>query len=356
MNRKKLQLKKSVRTKIRTYGIRLGLAILFSLPYFAAAGMAMKLKMAQEELGQMALALAEGPRVSRLVDLEAVPEGTLEVPLSVADTQTADTPDDADRMQTAEAADPGEAGPAEVADTEAATDVFSEIVIQESHEVSHVADPEELGLNAPHKVYLTFDDGPSIYTDDILDILAEYGVKATFFVIGKDNPAAYARYLRIVSEGHTLGMHSYTHVYADVYESPTAFREDTEKLRTMLEDVTGVNPVYYRFPGGSTNDVSSVDMHEFAKILKEMGITYFDWNVASGDAGSRPLTAEQIAANALKGIEDRETSVILLHDTATKKESVRALPMIIEALREMDGVAILPISGETEIIHHVDLD
>ena len=340
MNRKKLQLKKSVRTKIRTYGIRLGLAILFSLPYFAAAGMAMKLKMAQEELGQMALALAEGPRVSRLVDLEAVPEGTLEVPLSVADTQAGDTPDDADRMQTAEAP----------------TDVFSEIVIQESHEVSHVADPEELGVNAPHKVYLTFDDGPSIYTDDILDILAEYGVKATFFVIGKDNPAAYARYLRIVSEGHTLGMHSYTHVYADVYESPTAFREDTEKLRTMLEDVTGVNPVYYRFPGGSSNDVSSVDMHEFAKILKEMGITYFDWNVASGDAGSRPLTAEQIAANALKGIEDRETSVILLHDTATKKESVRALPMIIEALREMDGVAILPISGETEIIHHVDLD
>ena len=203
-----------------------------------------------------------------------------------------------------------------------------------------------------HRVYLTFDDGPSIYTDDILDILDEYGVKATFFVVGRENTASYSRYIRIVEEGHTLGMHSYSHVYSDIYASPESFAADTQRIRSLLEDVTGQTPVFYRFPGGSSNDVSATDVRELAEYLESQGIIYFDWNVSSGDAGKVPLTSDQIVRNALNGIETRDTTVILLHDTAAKRSTVAALPAILEALQAMDNVEILPITYDTAVIQH----
>jgi len=203
-----------------------------------------------------------------------------------------------------------------------------------------------------HRVYLTFDDGPSIYTDDILDILDEYGVKATFFVVGRENTASYSRYIRIVEEGHTLGMHSYSHVYSDIYASPESFAADTQRIRSLLEDVTGQTPVFYRFPGGSSNDVSATDVRELADYLESQGIIYFDWNVSSGDAGKVPLTSDQIVRNALNGIETRDTTVILLHDTAAKRSTVAALPAILEALQAMDNVEILPITYDTAVIQH----
>ena len=215
--------------------------------------------------------------------------------------------------------------------------------------VTYAADSDSDGV---HRVYLTFDDGPSIYTDDILDILDAYGVKATFFVVGRENTASYARYLRIVEEGHTLGMHSYSHVYNDIYASPENFAEDTERIRQLLEDVTGQNPVFYRFPGGSSNDVSATDMHELEEYLASQGIVYFDWNVSSGDAGKTPLTPDQIINNALQGIESRDTTVILFHDTAAKRSTVYALPTIIEAIQAMDNTEILPITYDTTVIQH----
>ena len=222
------------------------------------------------------------------------------------------------------------------------------------------ADPDDVqvtlvsgtGWNGVHKVYLTFDDGPSIYTDDILDILAEYGVKATFFVIGRDNPVSYDRYIRIVEEGHTLGMHSYTHIYDEIYASPESFAEDTQRLRTLLEEVTGVTPRFYRFPGGSSNNVSATDVNVLADYLASEDIVYFDWNVSSGDASGNSITSEQIIRKALYGIEDRETTVILLHDTASKWTTVRALPGLIEAIQAMDNTVILPITDDTTVIHH----
>lgn len=215
--------------------------------------------------------------------------------------------------------------------------------------VSYAADSDSDGV---HRVYLTFDDGPSIYTDDILDILDAYGVKATFFVIGRENTASYARYLRIIEEGHTLGMHSYSHVYNDIYASSESFAADTERIRTLLEDVTGQTPVFYRFPGGSSNDVSATDMHELEEYLSSEGIVYFDWNVSSGDAGKETLTPDQIIRNSLQGIEDRDTTVILFHDTAAKRSTVYALPSIIEAIQAMDNTEILPITYDTTVIQH----
>lgn len=203
------------------------------------------------------------------------------------------------------------------------------------------------------QVYLTFDDGPSSNTDQILDILKEYDVKATFFVVGKTDERSVKAYKRIVDEGHTLAMHSYSHKYDEIYESKEAFAKDLNSLQEYLYETTGVWPRIYRFPGGSSNTVSKVDMQELIEYLTDIGITYFDWNVASGDAVSRTLPAETIVSNCLSGIEKQKESVILMHDASNKGTTVEALPRIIEAIQERGDTGILPITDETVPVQHI---
>ena len=144
-----------------------------------------------------------------------------------------------------------------------------------------------------HKVYLTFEDGPSDHTGEILDILAQYDVKATFFVVGKEDEESQALYQRIADEGHTLGMHSYSNKYSQIYQSDEAFEEDFERLRDELYQVTGVNSIYYRFPGGSSNQISNVPMSDFIHYLNEQGVIYYDWNVSAGDAASNAYSSRE---------------------------------------------------------------
>ena len=125
------------------------------------------------------------------------------------------------------------------------------------------------------RAYLTFDDGPSDQTGEILDILKEHNVKATFFVIGR-NERYYPMYKRIVEEGHTLAIHSYSHEYSTIYASYDNFVNDVEELRKLLYDVTGVDCRYYRFPGGSSNRVTQVPVNDLIDYLDSAGLTYFD--------------------------------------------------------------------------------
>lgn len=205
------------------------------------------------------------------------------------------------------------------------------------------------------RVYLTFDDGPSSNTADILDILAAYDVKATFFVTGKEGEWAEAAYQRIVEEGHTLGMHSYTHKYDEIYASVDAFSTDFYKLQNYLFDVTGVRSEYYRFPGGSSNRVSDVSVRELIAFLNEEGIVYFDWNVSSQDATGTQYTAEELVANCMAGIEKHETVIILLHDAAGKGTTVEALPMLIEKIQAMENTELLPITDDTVPVQHIKI-
>ncbi len=206
------------------------------------------------------------------------------------------------------------------------------------------------------KVYLTFDDGPSSNTEAILDILKEYNVKATFFVIYKDGRDNEELYRRIVDEGHTIGMHSCTHVYSTVYGSPESFKEDTKRLRDFIYMVTGVESIVYRFPGGSSNRVSQIDMKVFAQILQDEGIAYFDWNVSSQDASSPILSKSQIVRNSTVNLQKYNEAVILFHDTASKVTTVEALPEIIEYIQGMEHTVILPITKETNPIQHVSVE
>ena len=203
-------------------------------------------------------------------------------------------------------------------------------------------------------MYLTFDDGPSSNTDDILDILAAYDVKATFFVVGKEGEWAEKAYRRIVAEGHTLGMHSYTHEYSTVYASEEAFTEDLNRLRDYLREVTGVECAYYRFPGGSSNRVSDMDMHVLIDCLYEQEITYFDWNVSSQDASNPVPDADTILQNCLEGIAKHHgTVVVLMHDAASKGSTVEVLPALIEAVQAMEDTELLPITEDTVPVQHI---
>ncbi len=201
-------------------------------------------------------------------------------------------------------------------------------------------------------VYLTFDDGPSSSTDKILDILQEYDVKATFFVCGKPDSRYTELYKRIVDEGHTLGMHSYSHKYNVIYDSPESFKDDLDKLRRFLNETTGTWSKYYRFPGGSSNTVSQVDMKELVECLNDEGITFFDWNVAGGDA-TGGATKATIYNNVVNNVPRFKHSIVLLHDAADKMSTVEALPEIIEAIQAMDDTVIVPITDDTLPVQHI---
>lgn len=203
------------------------------------------------------------------------------------------------------------------------------------------------------KVYLTFDDGPSDNTNEILDILKEYDVKATFFVVGKTDEQSKAAYQRIVAEGHTLAMHSYSHSYSEIYASRENFISDLSALQEYLYEVTGVWPRFYRFPGGSSNSVSQVDMQELIEWVDENGIIYFDWNAASGDAVSDELPKDTIVENCLTQLEGKRRCMILMHDAVDKHTTVEALPEIISGVRLRGDASFFAITDETEPIRHL---
>lgn len=204
-------------------------------------------------------------------------------------------------------------------------------------------------------VYLTFDDGPSDNTNQILDILDQYQVKATFFVVGK--PKSYEPvYKRIVEDGHSIGMHSYSHKYGEIYESLDSFCEDVEKLQELIFERTGVVSKLYRFPGGSSNTVSQVEIADLVAYLEEQDIKYFDWNVSSLDATGADLSVDDIVENVTGNIQNYKNAIVLMHDANDKVLTVEALPIIIEKLQEMGNVEILPITEQTAMIQHTTLE
>ncbi len=203
------------------------------------------------------------------------------------------------------------------------------------------------------KAYLTFDDGPSKNTSQILDILDRYGVKATFFVMynrGQDD-----MYREIVERGHTIALHTYSHTYADLYASEEAFFADLKKISDHVESLTGVRSMITRFPGGSSNTVSHKHcegiMTKLTAGMTERGYAYFDWNVDSGDADGTTVPADTLIANIKNRTGSRKQVVILMHDARSKTTTVEALPAIIEYLQSR-GYEILPITEDTEPVHH----
>ena len=201
------------------------------------------------------------------------------------------------------------------------------------------------------KVYLTFDDGPGPNTEKILDILKKNDIKATFFVTGKTDDFSKQMYKRIVEEGHTLGMHSYSHVYDEIYASEKAFSQDFEKLYEFLHDVTGEYSKFYRFPGGSSVQDTKVPIKKLVKYLDKKEITYLDWNVLSPDIKDANVSKKQLLKELRKEVKKYDTSVVVFYDTQTQPMTIKALPSVIKALKK-DEYEILPVDENTAPIRH----
>ncbi len=179
-------------------------------------------------------------------------------------------------------------------------------------------------------IYLTFDDGPGVYTSALLDILKKYNVKATFFVTGVGDDDLI---LREYQEGHTVGLHTWSHDYAYIYQNLDTYFADLARIQERVKNITGEESHIIRFPGGSSNTVSArYDggtriMSALANEVEKRGYTYFDWNISSGDAGGAN-SSDAVYYNVVERLVDGGSSVILQHDI--KGFSVDAVEGIIK--------------------------
>lgn len=198
-------------------------------------------------------------------------------------------------------------------------------------------------------VYLTFDDGPSKYTQQLLDVLEKYNVKATFFTVGC---GGYSDMIaKEAAAGHTVGIHSATHDYDRIYASEEAYFSDLYQQQELIYSKTGVRPTILRFPGGSSNTVSSFNpgiMTTLTRDVTDLGMQYFDWNVSSGDAGQTTDT-QVVYENVIAGIQSHNVSVVLQHDS--KGYSVDAVEKII-VWGLANGYTFLPLDASSPTAHH----
>lgn len=189
-------------------------------------------------------------------------------------------------------------------------------------------------------VFLTFDDGPSETSNQVLDVLDQYHVKATFFTNLHSDPALADVYRRIVTDGHTLANHTASHSYDLYTDDPTAFMEDVQAVRDYQTQVTGQTPgMMFRFPGGSlTASQACID------AIKAAGYDYVDWNVSSGDGSSTELTPEQVANNIISQVQGQDVSVALCH-AEVKPTTLQALPTIFQTLQSQ-GYTFYPLTDK----------
>ncbi len=198
-------------------------------------------------------------------------------------------------------------------------------------------------------IYLTFDDGPSAHTNRLLDVLKKYGVKVSFFVTRSSYPQLLAR---AAEEGHTVAIHTNSHKYSQIYASDEAFMADLEAIQNTILEYTGNKSMLTRFPGGSSNSISSAYnkgiMTRLTKKLESLGYKYFDWNVDSNDAGGA-RTPEEVFNNVVEGIGNKQNSVVLQHDT--QSFSVDAVERII-AWGLCNGYTFAPLTEDSPTCHH----
>ncbi|MDD2628904.1 MAG: polysaccharide deacetylase family protein [Limnochordia bacterium] len=189
-------------------------------------------------------------------------------------------------------------------------------------------------------VSFTFDDGPSpIYTEAILDVLNQYGITATFFLVGTHAEHFPETVGRILAEGHELGNHTYSHIMVPQV-SARMLRDQIERTNRVIQEITGELPKYIRPPRGLYDRRLKALAQEYEQPIVLWSLSAQDW---------RPkATASSIAARVLSKVSPGD--IILFHDSgalfrntgASRQATVDALPLIIEGLHEK-GFRILPL-------------
>ena len=187
------------------------------------------------------------------------------------------------------------------------------------------------------RVFLTFDDGPSTNTSTILDILKQNNIKATFFVLGVQVQKYPELVKRMYNEGHYIANHGYSHKYSQIYQTPQEVLNEYNQCNQIVANTIGVpeyNSHLFRFPGGSVGGKYAQIKTEAIQILDQNGVVYVDWNAVTGDSETSNPTEEYLMNNLQQTTKEKNSVVLLMHDSQAKKISVDTLPKIIEYLKQ----------------------
>lgn len=193
-------------------------------------------------------------------------------------------------------------------------------------------------------IYITFDDGPTLNTPEIIKTLEKYGAKATFFVL-EERIVMYPDFAKeIYHSGNAIGLHGVSHSEA-IYSSPTAPLEEMKKTEESLKNVVGVGSKLVRVPFGSSYRLSG----SMAKNLTDNGYIIWDWNVDPRDSVGT-IVPEKVMKNLKKDLARcKGTPVILLHD---RKSTSKLLPLMLEYLKK-EGYKMLPLSELESPVNHL---
>lgn len=202
-------------------------------------------------------------------------------------------------------------------------------------------------------ICLTFDDGPSSVTPEVLDVLKENNIKATFFILDYSEQSK-SMIQRIIDEGHTLAIHGMSHDYSKIYASAEATLENFTSLQKKIKKDFNYDVKYVRFPGGASNTISrnycEGVMTEAVKKVQEESLEYYDWNVDADDAGSA-RTPSEIYNNFVDGILPGVENIVLMHDGEGHMPTAKALQEIINYAKE-NGYVFTAISENTTPAKH----
>lgn len=183
------------------------------------------------------------------------------------------------------------------------------------------------------QVYLTFDDGPSKdITPQILDILKQYNVKATFFVLGARVELYPETLKREFEEGHYIANHGYSHAYSKIYENKDTTFQEYVQTEQCIKDALGIqeyNSYLFRFPGGSSGGRYSKVKSEARELFSSYGVAFTNWNCLTGDAENK-TTADACFDEMISTKGTQNSVILLMHDANDKEQTVAALPRIIE--------------------------
>lgn len=201
--------------------------------------------------------------------------------------------------------------------------------------------------------YLTFDDGPSSNTKELLKILDQYEIKATFFVTGT-SPKDYHYIKEAYQKGHAIGLHTYSHDYEYIYSSLSQYIKDLNQIKEVVYKQTGQYSHILRFPGGSSNLVSKKYnqgiMKRLTRKVIDLGYQYYDWTSINGD-GEGIKTIDGLKSKAMEEIQGYEDIMFLMHDSAHCENTMKALPSIIEYLKK-EGYEFKIIEDDSPTFHH----
>ncbi|MBU3188846.1 polysaccharide deacetylase [Clostridium bowmanii] len=191
--------------------------------------------------------------------------------------------------------------------------------------------------------YLTFDDGPTyVITAALLDVLKKENVKATFFVVGKEIEGKESILKRIYLEGHSIGLHTYSHNFKKIYRSTEDLICEMEKTSDKIQEVIGITPKIIRFPGGSSKHLNAFSL----KALHKNSFKVYDWNVNIYDGINPNLSVSKLIENSqiIKG--NKNAAIVLMHCNFNNKNTVKALPEIIKYYKKL-GYKFKSITEDT---------